>query len=106
MRSHAQLMVDPDAPSPEDPIFSQWLHWIVDDIPNGALRKPLSESLMAAHLECMSQVLTTGSGKMQCFLRHACVLPTCWPKLRFVLANAPACESAFLRDVCDYVLQG
>ena len=32
----SQVMVDPDAPSPDDPEFAEWLHWIVDDIPNGA----------------------------------------------------------------------
>ena len=29
-------MVDPDAPSPDNPEFAEFLHWIVDDIPNGA----------------------------------------------------------------------
>lgn len=29
-------MVDPDAPSPDDPAYAEWLHWVVDDIPNGA----------------------------------------------------------------------
>ena len=29
-------MVDPDAPSPSEPTFREWLHWIVVDIPEGA----------------------------------------------------------------------
>ena len=29
-------MVDPDAPSPDNPVAAEFLHWIVDDIPNGA----------------------------------------------------------------------
>jgi len=33
---YVQLMVDPDAPSPDNPEFAEFLHWIVDDIPNGA----------------------------------------------------------------------
>ncbi|KAJ4837744.1 hypothetical protein Tsubulata_015337 [Turnera subulata] len=27
------VMVDPDAPSPSDPTYREWLHWIVVDIP-------------------------------------------------------------------------
>ncbi|KGN64620.1 protein MOTHER of FT and TFL1 [Cucumis sativus] len=30
------VMVDPDAPSPSEPTFREWLHWIVVDIPEGA----------------------------------------------------------------------
>ena len=45
----AQLMVDPDAPSPEDPKFAEFLHWVVDDIPNGAL--PQAPSPVAMHTE-------------------------------------------------------
>ncbi|XP_027111663.1 protein MOTHER of FT and TFL1 homolog 1-like [Coffea eugenioides] len=29
------VMVDPDAPSPSDPTFREWLHWIVVNIPEG-----------------------------------------------------------------------
>ncbi|KAK8488225.1 hypothetical protein V6N13_120032 [Hibiscus sabdariffa] len=29
------VMVDPDAPSPSEPRFREWLHWIVVDIPEG-----------------------------------------------------------------------
>lgn len=29
------IMVDPDAPSPSDPTFREWLHWIVVNIPQG-----------------------------------------------------------------------
>ena len=32
------LMVDPDVPSPHDPKFRNWLHWMVVNIP-GALAK-------------------------------------------------------------------
>lgn len=28
-------MADPDAPSPSEPTFREWLHWIVTDIPEG-----------------------------------------------------------------------
>jgi phosphatidylethanolamine-binding protein (PEBP) family uncharacterized protein len=27
------LMVDPDAPSPDNPVMAQWLHWLVANIP-------------------------------------------------------------------------
>ncbi|XP_054792196.1 protein MOTHER of FT and TFL1-like [Prosopis cineraria] len=30
------VMVDPDAPSPSEPTFREWLHWIVVDIPEGS----------------------------------------------------------------------
>ncbi|XP_031096522.1 protein MOTHER of FT and TFL1-like [Ipomoea triloba] len=30
------IMVDPDAPSPSEPTFREWLHWIVTDIPEGS----------------------------------------------------------------------
>nr|GMD83126.1 protein MOTHER of FT and TFL1-like [Ipomoea batatas] len=30
------IMVDPDAPSPSEPTFREWLHWIVKDIPEGS----------------------------------------------------------------------
>eukprot|EP00877_Chromochloris_zofingiensis_P014955 jgi/Chrzof1/9713/Cz04g13040.t1 len=29
------MMVDPDAPSPDDPVNAQWLHWLVVNIPRG-----------------------------------------------------------------------
>ncbi|XP_015065328.1 protein MOTHER of FT and TFL1-like [Solanum pennellii] len=29
------VMADPDAPSPSEPTFREWLHWIVTDIPQG-----------------------------------------------------------------------
>ncbi|MCD7453302.1 hypothetical protein HAX54_020467 [Datura stramonium] len=29
------VMADPDAPSPSEPTFREWLHWIVTDIPEG-----------------------------------------------------------------------
>ncbi|KAJ8549652.1 hypothetical protein K7X08_033359 [Anisodus acutangulus] len=29
------VMADPDAPSPNEPTFREWLHWIVTDIPEG-----------------------------------------------------------------------
>ncbi|GMH05385.1 hypothetical protein Nepgr_007225 [Nepenthes gracilis] len=29
------VMVDPDAPSPSEPKWREWLHWIVVDIPQG-----------------------------------------------------------------------
>ncbi|WCJ26918.1 PEBP (phosphatidylethanolamine-binding protein) family protein [Euphorbia peplus] len=29
------VMVDPDAPSPSEPKWREWLHWIVVDIPEG-----------------------------------------------------------------------
>jgi phosphatidylethanolamine-binding protein (PEBP) family uncharacterized protein len=45
-------MVDPDAPSPEEPVFAEFLHWIVDDIPSGALHPPASS--VAVHLVNMS----------------------------------------------------
>lgn len=30
---HTLVLVDPDAPSPENPVMSQWLHWLVVNIP-------------------------------------------------------------------------
>ncbi|XP_061368819.1 protein MOTHER of FT and TFL1 homolog 1-like [Gastrolobium bilobum] len=30
------VMVDPDAPSPSEPTYREWLHWIVVDIPEGS----------------------------------------------------------------------
>ncbi|XP_047952953.1 protein MOTHER of FT and TFL1-like [Salvia hispanica] len=30
------VMVDPDAPSPSEPTFREWLHWLVIDIPEGS----------------------------------------------------------------------
>ncbi|XP_015943302.1 protein MOTHER of FT and TFL1 [Arachis duranensis] len=30
------VMVDPDAPSPSEPSYREWLHWMVVDIPNGS----------------------------------------------------------------------
>ena len=39
-----QLMVDPDAPSPDNPEFAEFLHWVVDDIPNGANLRSLCTS--------------------------------------------------------------
>eukprot|EP00257_Ricinus_communis_P019229 XP_015578156.1 protein MOTHER of FT and TFL1 [Ricinus communis] len=30
------VMVDPDAPSPSDPKWREWLHWIAVDIPEGS----------------------------------------------------------------------
>nr|WGZ76174.1 phosphatidylethanolamine-binding protein [Solanum melongena] len=30
------VMADPDAPSPTQPTFREWLHWIVTDLPEGA----------------------------------------------------------------------
>ncbi|CAM9923116.1 unnamed protein product, partial [Phaeothamnion confervicola] len=27
------LMVDPDAPSPQDPVAAEWLHWMVVNMP-------------------------------------------------------------------------
>ncbi|KAG6584038.1 protein MOTHER of FT and TFL1-like [Cucurbita moschata] len=33
---YALVMVDPDAPSPSEPTFREWLHWIVVDIPEGS----------------------------------------------------------------------
>nr|AZL87181.1 mother of FT and TFL1-like 1 [Petunia x hybrida] len=29
------VMADPDAPSPSEPTYREWLHWIVTDIPEG-----------------------------------------------------------------------
>uniref|UniRef100_A0A7S2XZZ8 Phosphatidylethanolamine-binding protein n=1 Tax=Fibrocapsa japonica TaxID=94617 RepID=A0A7S2XZZ8_9STRA len=29
------IMVDPDAPSPENPRYGEWLHWIVSNVPGG-----------------------------------------------------------------------
>ncbi|KAL3519629.1 hypothetical protein ACH5RR_017778 [Cinchona calisaya] len=29
------IMVDPDAPSPSDPTFREWVHWIIVNIPEG-----------------------------------------------------------------------
>ncbi|KAF3679732.1 hypothetical protein CQW23_04589 [Capsicum baccatum] len=29
------VMADPDAPSPSEPTFREWLHWIVTDVPEG-----------------------------------------------------------------------
>ncbi|KAK4711301.1 hypothetical protein R3W88_005814 [Solanum pinnatisectum] len=31
------VMADPDAPSPSEPTLREWLHWIVTDIPEGAM---------------------------------------------------------------------
>lgn len=33
------LLVDPDAPSPENPVMAQWLHWLVVNIPGGDVSK-------------------------------------------------------------------
>jgi phosphatidylethanolamine-binding protein (PEBP) family uncharacterized protein len=33
------IMVDPDAPSPDNPTMAQWLHWIVANIPEGDVSK-------------------------------------------------------------------
>ncbi|KAJ1379157.1 Phosphatidylethanolamine-binding, conserved site [Sesbania bispinosa] len=30
------VMVDPDAPSPSEPTYREWLHWVVVDIPEGS----------------------------------------------------------------------
>ncbi|KAJ0082970.1 hypothetical protein Patl1_10907 [Pistacia atlantica] len=30
------VMVDPDVPSPSEPKYREWLHWIVVDIPEGS----------------------------------------------------------------------
>jgi len=32
---HTLVMVDPDAPSRTNPVASEWLHWLVSDIPQG-----------------------------------------------------------------------
>ena len=29
-------MIDPDAPTPDDPKFAYWRHWVVTSIPSGA----------------------------------------------------------------------
>ncbi|KAJ9168945.1 hypothetical protein P3X46_020419 [Hevea brasiliensis] len=33
---YTMVMVDPDAPSPSEPKWREWLHWIVVDIPEGS----------------------------------------------------------------------
>ncbi|KAK4485162.1 hypothetical protein RD792_007775 [Penstemon davidsonii] len=30
------VVVDPDAPRPSEPIYKEWLHWLVIDIPEGS----------------------------------------------------------------------
>lgn len=32
---HTLVMVDPDAPSRQNPIYGEWLHWLMTDIPKG-----------------------------------------------------------------------
>uniref|UniRef100_A0A383WGT2 Phosphatidylethanolamine-binding protein n=1 Tax=Tetradesmus obliquus TaxID=3088 RepID=A0A383WGT2_TETOB len=34
-KRHTLIMVDPDAPSPDNPAMREWLHWIVANIPAG-----------------------------------------------------------------------
>jgi phosphatidylethanolamine-binding protein (PEBP) family uncharacterized protein len=34
-KRYTLLMVDPDAPSPDNPAMREWLHWIVANIPGG-----------------------------------------------------------------------
>lgn len=41
-------MVDPDAPSPDNPTMAQWLHWIVANIPGGCSRISLSAGILSA----------------------------------------------------------
>ncbi len=38
------LMVDPDAPSPHDPKFRSWLHYLVTNIPGARLGTPNSRT--------------------------------------------------------------
>jgi phosphatidylethanolamine-binding protein (PEBP) family uncharacterized protein len=33
INQYTLIMVDPDAPSPDDPKMKEWLHWIVANIP-------------------------------------------------------------------------
>ncbi|KAK7191746.1 hypothetical protein DPSP01_008021 [Paraphaeosphaeria sporulosa] len=34
--TYTLLMIDPDAPTPDDPKFAYWRHWVVTRIPSGA----------------------------------------------------------------------
>eukprot|EP00249_Psilotum_nudum_P002220 c15145_g1_i1 orf=87-611(-) len=39
------IMIDPDAPSPSEPLLREWVHWIVTDIPTGLNSTPGQEIL-------------------------------------------------------------
>lgn len=34
-RHYSLVMVDPDAPSPDNPVMKEWLHWMVVNMPGG-----------------------------------------------------------------------
>jgi phosphatidylethanolamine-binding protein (PEBP) family uncharacterized protein len=38
-KHYSLLMVDPDAPSPDDPKMREWLHWVVVNIPGSDVSK-------------------------------------------------------------------
>ena len=40
------LMVDPDAPSYESPIMSEWLHWMVVNIPDSGMHIDSGDTIM------------------------------------------------------------
>jgi phosphatidylethanolamine-binding protein (PEBP) family uncharacterized protein len=40
-KRYTLLMVDPDAPSPDNPAMREWLHWIVTNIPGALLLLPV-----------------------------------------------------------------
>lgn len=35
-RKYTFMLIDPDAPTPDDPKFSYWRHWVVANIPGGS----------------------------------------------------------------------
>jgi phosphatidylethanolamine-binding protein (PEBP) family uncharacterized protein len=83
-------MVDPDAPSPHDPKFRSWLHYMVTNIPGarlGTAEQPhkllqarLSSRLTA--MRCRAQVSTTTAAMWlwstwrRC-VHHQLVIPPC-----------------------------
>lgn len=34
--TYTLLLIDPDAPTPDDPKFAYWRHWVISRIPSGA----------------------------------------------------------------------
>ena len=95
------MLVDPDAPSPAEPTFRAWLHWLVVDIPGGAGKGPQAGRTLTAykgpappkgvHRCAPRQVLRCAC--MRCAGTDACVLA-----LRSIAATSFCCGSSRRRS--------
>jgi hypothetical protein len=60
-KRYTLLMVDPDAPSPDNPAMREWLHWIVTNIPGG-LHSSAGYSHRASQTVCVRLLLCSTPG--------------------------------------------